>query len=253
MKKSVFISIILIVFILLSSSSFAALKATANITQSATSQEKGKYVTCTFNVNIAEGTANAFEGYLKYDKDFFEDVTVTSSYGLENKDKGYSETNGYIGIVSIDPIANTLFTVKLKVKEDTAKQSGQIKIENALVDNGTDEVQLSSNVITVNLKESSGTANEETAPEQNPSGESQNPPIQENDSEQTNDEKAEEEYEVIKDDNKEDKKENTTNKTTQADKVLPKAGLQTVYLGIGIFTITTIISLMVLKIKYKFK
>ncbi len=136
MKKSLtIVATFIVVLLIFSNFSSLALSATATLNPSATKARKGEYITIDFVVNPSAGY-NGFEGRLDWDKDFFTDVTVTpssTSYKL-NEDAGFNEfdpddgsDDRYIIIDSSNPIeAGTLFTIKLKVKENTTKTSGQV-------------------------------------------------------------------------------------------------------------------------------
>lgn len=148
-----FISIFLVFLMILSCQSFAAIASTASFSADKTSAKAGEYITCTVNLNITEGNVNGFEGFLTYDKDFFTDVSVNSSYSVNNGQGFSSNSNGLIGIETSEQIkTGTLFTVKLKVNENTTKNNGEIKISSASVFNiDQDSSDLSLSTINVTL------------------------------------------------------------------------------------------------------
>lgn len=248
MKKTIIASIILIVIILLSCESFAAIKSTASLSQNATSVEKGKYVTCTYSINLTEGTVNGFEGYLTYDKDFFTDVTVSGNYPINNGN-GYSKDgNGLIGIETSGEIkSGALFTVKLKINENTTKESGQVKVTSASVFNiAQDTCDLANVAVTVSVKK----AEQPEAPSDDKNDENK-----EEDKKEEN--KNEQQLSGNVDNNQQQNQQNQNNnnnqsssdkKDNQANVTIPYAGMETVYWGIILLILAlSIISL----VKYK--
>lgn len=251
MKKTIFASIILIVMILLSCESFAAIKSTASLSQNATSVEKGKYVTCTYSINLTEGTVNGFEGYLTYDKDFFTDVTVSGNYPINNGN-GYSKDgNGLIGIETSGEIkSGALFTVKLKIDENTTKESGQVKVSSASVFNiSQDTCDLANVAVTVSVKEAEqpetpSDDNKDENKEEDKKEENKNeqqPPSGniDNNQQQQNQNKEEDNAKPNNNQGSSNKKDN------QANVIIPHAGIGNKYTGIlMVMLILSIISLI---------
>ena len=170
MKKLYFIgTLILLLVFLLTNVSFATINGTASFIPDKEEAQKGEYVNVTFSISTQDDF-NGFEGYLTYDKDFFTDISVTSSYNL-NEGQGFSDSLIDIRSTEVIP-SGTLFTVRLKVNPDTTKESGEILLSGANIYTIEDDGDLSVSPVTITLiegEEQSGSGESQGEQENQPS------------------------------------------------------------------------------------
>ena len=229
-KKYSIAAIILIGILLLTNISFAAISATASFTPNKTTAKKGEYVTCTFSVSTQDNF-NGFEGVLTYDKDFFSDVTAESNYVI-NLGRGIGES-GLIGIESTENIqAGTLFTVKLKVNENTTKESGKIAFSTSsdlMVFDANDTCNLTVSPITITLDTS-----EDNTPAV-PAGNTEDNSNEENTNQRTD--------AGTEQGSKQEKKPDTSTNP------IPNTGKEVMFIAIAIVTVAIIGTVAIIKFK----
>lgn len=270
MKKTIVILIITTIVLFGNSNSYAAaLEAKINVTPDKTEVEKGDSVVFTITIsnieNAQDDLVTAIEGNIKYDTNFFENMTYTGITVNTNTGK-FSKLDSFTNNSNIG-------TITLKVKSDGAG-TGEVKFEGLKSDDGRDDYTgstASTPDITYNI-----TLKQKQSEDQEPSegDEKTDKKTEEEENPSKDDEKTEEEKNPSKDDKKiEDGQEsskgdgkteeepktsstnlkiNTTEKSdnTAATTVLPKTGNKC---AISIILIATIILVVAYIKKRKYK
>lgn len=244
MKKSIVILIIITIVLFGNLTAYAAaLEAKINVTPDKTEVEKGDSVVFTITIsnieNAQDDLVTAIEGNIKYDTNFFENMTYTGITVNTNTGK-FSKLDSFTNNSNIG-------TITLKVKSDGAG-TGEVKFEGLKADDGRDDYTgstASTPDVTYNI-----TLKEKQSEEQNPSEDDEKRAGEEQNQSKDNEKTTGEKQETTESDNKTSELEQKTSLTnikintieksdnTAATTVLPKTGNKG---AISIIVIVTII------------
>lgn len=172
MKSVKRISLVVVIFAIImsvfSSTSYAALSASATLTPSKTEVTAGEEFTVRFNISNIQGDKGviALSGTLKYDKNLLELVSGNDKIVGSNTwgTPSLNEANGKFVIErsGLGKVDETVFTVKFKAKNNVSGNAA-ISVEDILISDGDVEESVSkvSKTITIKAKEQTSSGNKE--------------------------------------------------------------------------------------------
>lgn len=244
MKKTLLFSLIVVIAICIMGNVYGAL--VCNIGVQASKTEISKNEEFTVNVNISniqsERGIISMGGTLEYDKDSLELIKIEGKNGWETPTNGssYNEANGKIAITrsGLGKNAETIFTITFKVKE-TSKQNLMVGMRDISVADGTKPVKIAQAY--QNITVIGGTSNPVPTPE--PDEPTVDPTPTPDDKPSTNTPSN-----STLGGNANSSK-NTANKNIVKNGTLPKAGDNTMVLGMLVTAVVVIAVVFFIKMK----
>lgn len=247
MKKTLVFSLIVMITICIMGSVYAALSCNIGIQSNKTEVKKGEQFTININVSNIQSERGIISmgGTLEYDKDSLELIDMEGKNGWEKPTSGstYNPANGKIAITrsGLGKNAETIFSVTFKVKENS-KQNLIVGMKDISVADGTQPVKIAQAY--QNITVTGGTSNPVPNPTPNPGDQTPNPDNKPNTPSSNSTLGG-------------NTTSNKNNKNITNSKSLPKAGNNTMFLGmlitvVGIGAIVFFIKMKILNKKMKY-
>lgn len=166
-KKSLVITLIMILVICSLVNSVSALSFSTTMTPSSTTVPEATEFTVTVKVSaIDAGTngINSLAGYLKYDTDVFETIGETAIEGLNSWQQSYNSENGKITLVKNQFVKTDeeIMQITFKTKTGVTGETGAISFSNIVASNSESNISARDISTTITVGTASANANTNT-------------------------------------------------------------------------------------------
>ena len=163
-KKSLVITLIMILVICSLVNSVSALSFSTTMTPSSTTVPEATEFTVTVKVSaIDAGTngINSLAGYLKYDTDVFETIGETAIEGLNSWQQSYNSENGKITLVKNQFVKTDeeIMQITFKTKTGVTGETGAISFSNIVASNSESNISARDISTTITVGTASANAN----------------------------------------------------------------------------------------------
>lgn len=172
-KKSLVITLIIVLVICSLINSVSALSFTATMTPSSTTVPESTEFTITVKVSNIDAGANGINslaGYLKYDTAVFETVSSTSIDQLNSWQPSYNSENGKLTLVKSSFVKEEeeVFQITFKTKSGVTGKSGAISFSNIVASNSEGDISAADISTTITVGTAGANTNTNTNSAQNP-------------------------------------------------------------------------------------
>ena len=166
-KKSLVITLIMVLVICGLVNSVSALSFSTTMTPSSTTVPEATEFTVTVKVSaIDAGTngINSLAGYLKYDTDVFETIGETAIEGLNSWQPSYNSENGKITLVKNQFVKTDeeILQITFKTKTGVTGETGAISFSNIVASNSESNISARDISTTITVGTASANANTNT-------------------------------------------------------------------------------------------